>query len=89
MLKSLVKGLIERAMQAEMTAHLGYSKHAPEGRNGGNSRNGTSSKTLTGEFGEVDIPVPRDRQSSFAPKIVPKGQTRWTGFDDKVCMRGA
>lgn len=83
-LKELTKRLIERAMTAEMTDHLGYEKgHARENKNG-NSRNGYSSKTITGDFGETEIQVPRDRDSSFDPQIVKKGQKRFKGFDDKV-----
>ena len=71
-------------MQAELTHHLGYEKHSPEGKNSGNSRNGKSRKTLKGEFGTLPIEVPRDRQATFEPKIVPKGQTRFEGFDDLI-----
>lgn len=84
LLKQLTKAVLERAMQAELTHHLGYEKHSPEGNNSGNSRNGRSRKTLKGEFGNLPVDVPRDRQSSFEPKIVPKGQTRFSGFDDKI-----
>jgi putative transposase len=84
LLKQLTKALLERAMHAEMSEHLGYEKHDPAGKNTGNSRNGTSSKTLQGEFGRLPIDVPRDRNSSFDPKIIPKGQTRFTGFDEKI-----
>jgi len=84
LLKQLTKRLLERAMQAEMTDHLGYDKHAPSGKNSGNSRNGTSKKTVTGEFGNLDISVPRDRNSTFEPIIIPKGESRFTGFDDKI-----
>ena len=84
LLKQLTKRLIERAMQAEMTNHLGYDKHAPTGKNSGNSRNGTYKKTVSGEFGNLDISVPRDRNSTFEPIIVPKGEGRFTGFDDKI-----
>ncbi len=84
LLKQFTKAVLERAMQAELTEHLGYEKHAPEGKNTGNSRNGTSKKTLKGDFGELPLAVPRDRNSSFAPQIVPKGQTRFEGFDDKI-----
>jgi putative transposase len=84
LLKQLTKALLERAMQAEMTGHLGYEKHDRSGNNTGNSRNGKSSKTLKGEFGRLPIEVPRDRNSTFEPKIIPKGQTRWTGFDEKI-----
>ena len=84
LLKQLTKAVLERAMAAELTHHLGYEKHSPEGNNSGNSRNGRSKKTLKGEFGTLPIDVPRDRQSSFEPKIIPKGQTRFDGFDDKI-----
>jgi putative transposase len=84
LLKQLTKAVLERAMQAEMSHHLGYEKHEPKGHNSGNSRNGKSKKTLKGEFGTLPIEVPRDRQSSFEPRIVPKGQTRFDGFDDLI-----
>ncbi len=84
LLKQLTKAVIERALQAELTTHLGYEKHSPEGHNSGNTRNGVSAKQLKGEFGEVQIEVPRDRQASFEPKLVAKGQTRFAGFDDKI-----
>ncbi len=84
LLKQLTKAVLERAMQAELTAHLGYEKHAAAGDNSGNSRNGKSRKTLTGDFGKLPLEVPRDRDSSFEPQIVPKGQTRFSGFDDKI-----
>jgi putative transposase len=84
LLKQLTKALLERAMQAEITHHLGYQKHDAAGNNSGNSRNGKSKKTLKGDFGTLPIEVPRDRNSSFEPRIVPKGQTRFEGFDDKI-----
>ena len=84
LLKQLTKRLVERALDAEMTAHLGHERHAPVANASGNTRNGRSRKTLKGEFGELPIEVPRDRQGSFEPQIVPKHQTRWTGFDEKV-----
>jgi putative transposase len=84
LLKQLTKALVERALQAELTTHLGYEKHDPAGHNNGNSRNGTSTKQLQGEFGTIQIEVPRDRQASFEPKLVAKGQTRFEGFDDKI-----
>ncbi len=82
--KELQKRLLQRAMQAELTDHLGYAKHDPSGRNSGNSRNGTSPKTLTGEFGEIALEVPRDRNGSFEPQIVAKGQRRFEGFDRAI-----
>lgn len=84
LLKQLTKALLERALAAEMDDHLGYAKHEPAGRNGGNSRNGMSRKTLKTEQGPLPIEVPRDRDSRFEPQIVAKGQTRFTGFDDKI-----
>jgi putative transposase len=84
LLKRLTKKLVEGALGAELTHHLGYEKHAAAGQGSGNSRNGASSKTLKGDFGEVRIEVPRDRNGSFEPKIVGKHQRRFTGFDDKI-----
>ena len=84
LLKQLTKALLERAMQAELTGHLGYEKHDPAGHNSGNSRNGASRKKLKGDFGEIELETPRDRNGTFEPKIVERHQTRWTGFDDKI-----
>ncbi len=84
LLKQLTKALLERAMQAEMTEHLGYEKHDQAGNNSGNSRNGKTTKALKGDFGELPLETPRDRNGTFEPKIVGKGQTRFTGFDDKI-----
>src|SRR3954468_3775000 len=84
LLKQLTKALVERAMNAELTHHLGYQKNDPQGRGSGNSRNGTSRKKLKGDFGEVEIEVPRDREGEFEPKIVGKHQRRFDGFDDKI-----
>ena len=84
LIKQLTKSILERALESELTHELGYEKHSPAGRNGGNSRNGRSSKTLKTDYGELDISVPRDRNSEFEPRIVKKGQRRFTGFDDKI-----
>jgi putative transposase len=84
LLKQLTKAVVERALQAEMSAHLGHGKHEPVANSVGNTRNGTSNKTLKGEFGELPIEIPRDRQGSFEPQLITKHQTRWTGFDDKI-----
>jgi putative transposase len=84
LLKQFTKAVVERAMEAEMNEHLGYEKHDPAGANSGNSRNGFTRKTLTGEFGEMEIATPRDRNGEFEPRIVRKNQTRWPGFDDKI-----
>lgn len=84
LLKQLTKRLLEKAMQAEMTDHLGYAKNAPAGNNTGNSRNGSYKKKVKGDFGEIDLTVPRDRNASFDPAIIPKGESRFKGFDDKI-----
>ncbi len=84
LLKQLTKALVERALQAEMAEHLGHDKHEPVTNSTGNARNGKSRKTLKGEFGELPIEIPRDREGSFEPQLIPKHQTRWTGFDDKI-----
>ena len=84
LLKELTKRLLEKAMESELTHHLGYEKHSPAGKKSGNSRNGKSAKTLKGDFGEMPIEVPRDRNGDFNPQIIPKHQTRFSGFDDKI-----
>jgi putative transposase len=84
LLKQLTKAVLERALQGEMREHLGYAKHDPAGDNSGNSRNGVTRKMLKGDFGEIDLETPRDRNGEFEPQIVKKSQTRWTGFDDKI-----
>jgi putative transposase len=84
LLKQLTKALVERALDAELTHHLGYEKNDPQGRGSGNSRNGKGKKKLKGDFGEVEIEVPRDREGEFEPKIVGKHQRRFTGFDGKI-----
>ena len=84
LLAQLTQRLIERALDVEMTAHLGYERHGAVAHPSGNTRNGRSKKTLKGEFGEVPIEVPRDRQGTFEPQLVPKHQTRWSGFDEKI-----
>lgn len=84
LLEDLTKRLLERALEGELTEHLGYEKHAREGRNGGNSRNGRTKKRVKTDAGEVEIEVPRDREGSFEPQLVPKGQRRLPGFDEKV-----
>lgn len=84
LLKALTKALVERALEGELTHHLGYEKNDPVGYGNGNSRNGKSRKTLKSEQGEVEIAVPRDRQGSFEPQLVRKYQTRWDGLDEKI-----
>ncbi len=84
LLNQLTKSVLETALDAEMTEHLGYEKHDVVGRGSGNSRNGTRSKTVLTEIGPVEIEVPRDIDSSFAPQIVKKRQRRLTGIDEIV-----
>jgi transposase-like protein len=80
----LKKITVEAALGGEIEEHLGYSKHEVRGRGTGNSRNGYSRKTLKGDHGEVEIDTPRDRNGTFEPQIVRKGQTRLTQFDDQI-----
>ena len=84
LLKQLTKQLLERAMAAEMTEHVGYDKHDAAGNNSGNSRNGKSAKTIRGTFGELALETPRDRNGTFEPQIIEKHQTRFTGFDKNI-----
>jgi putative transposase len=84
LLGRLTKVVLEGALEGEMDAHLGYARHDPAGRDGGNSRNGHRSKTVLTEAGPVGISVPRDRDASFEPKIVAKRQRRLGGIDDMV-----
>jgi len=84
LLKQLTKQLLERAMAAEMTEHVGYEKHDAAGNNSGNSRNGKSAKTIKGSFGTMPLEVPRDRNGTFEPQIIEKHQTRFTGFDENI-----
>src|SRR5215831_11548722 len=84
LLKELTKAVIERCLETELDTHLGYPKLGRKGNAVGNTRNGHSQKTLKGEQGHVDIEAPRDRQGTFEPQLVKKGQTRMVGFDDKI-----
>src|SRR6266576_4019966 len=83
-LAQLTKRLVERAMSAELTEYLGYEPHQEPPGGSGNTRNGSTAKTLTTEHGAVRIETPRDRKGSFEPQIVRKGQRRFEGFDDKI-----
>jgi putative transposase len=80
----MVKETIEAFLELELEEHLGYPKHDPEGRGSGNSRNGATSKTVRGDFGQVEIETPRDRNSSFEPKLVAKRQTSVGNFSEAV-----
>lgn len=82
--QQLMKLTVETALNAELDEHLGYPKHDPAGNGSGNSRNGSSRKRLKGQYGEVDIDAPRDRNSSFEPQFVKKGQSRLTQMDDQI-----
>src|ERR1017187_4888166 len=83
-LRQLTKALMERALEAEMATHLGYERHDQEAKPNGNRRNGKSKKTLKGDFGEIEIATPRDREATFEPRIIAKGQTRMAGLDAKI-----
>jgi transposase-like protein len=83
LLKHLPKRVVEWALEAELTAHLGYAPHARHDSGGGHSRNGEGKKRVQTETGQCDMVVPRDRNGSFAPQLVKKRQRRLEGFDDK------
>ena len=84
LLKQLTKALLERALNTELTHHLGYEKHERATEKGENARNGASEKTLATEQGEMLVQIPRDRNATFEPQIVRKHQRRFAGFDDKI-----
>ena len=84
LLPGMIKRAVEAALHAEMTDHLGYERHAAEGRGSGNSRNGLTGKTVQTTAGPVDLDVPRDRNGTFDPITVPKGTRRLTDFDDMI-----
>jgi putative transposase len=86
LLGKLTKMVLESALEGKMSDHLGYPAGDPAGRNGGNCRNGRRPKTVVTEIGPVEVEVPRDRQSTFAPKIVAKRQRRLTGVEDLVSL---
>ena len=82
--RELLKLTVETALNAELTDHLGYEKHGNSRAAKGNARNGSSSKTLKSQHGEVEISTPRDRDGSFEPQLVRKNQTRLTQMDDQI-----
>ena len=84
LLSQVTKAVLERALAEEMSEHLGYDKHDPAGRGSGNSRNGVTGKRLLTEVGGIEVEVPRDRNGSFSPQIVRKGQSRLDGFNDRI-----
>jgi putative transposase len=83
-LPELVKRVLEAGLQAELTGHLGYEKHDRAGMGSGNSRNGSTGKRLGTEVGDIELATPRDRQGSFEPRLVPKGQRRVGGLSDMI-----
>jgi putative transposase len=83
-LPELVKAVLERGMDAELTSHLGYERGDVAGRGSGNSRNGTSPKTVGTEVGDIGLDQPRDRNSTFASRLVPKGARRLGGLEDMI-----
>ncbi len=84
LLAQVTRAVLERALGEELAVHLGYDNHDPAGRGSGNSRNGSTPKRLLTEVGAVELAVPRDRNGTFDPKIVRKGQTRLDGFNDRI-----
>ena len=84
LLAELTKRLVERAMEVELTDHVGYEPHCEPPGGAANQRNGTTPKTLITEHGKVQLNAPRDRDGSFEPKIVRKRQRRFVGFDEKI-----
>jgi putative transposase len=83
-LPELVRRVLEAGLQAELTDHLGYEKHDRTGHGSGNSRNGAMSKRLGTEVGDIDLATPRDRNGSFEPRLVPKGERRLGGLSDMI-----
>jgi len=83
-LPEMIKAVLERGLASELTGHLGYERGDPAGRGSGNSRNGTSGKTVASEVGDIDLAVPRDRAGSFEPRLVPKGTRRTGGLDEMI-----
>jgi putative transposase len=84
LLAQLTKRVVERALEVELTDHLGYEPHREPPGGAGNQRNGSTSKTLQTEHGPVSVRTPRDRDGTFAPKLVRKRQRRFEGFDEKI-----
>jgi putative transposase len=82
--RQLLKLTVESALKAELDEHLGYERHAPAGRGSGNSRNGYSGKTLKGDLGEIPLQTPRDRNGTFEPQLIAKGQTRLAHLDSQI-----
>src|SRR5438270_12674944 len=88
LLTGLVRQVLQTGLEVEMSDHLGYERHAPQGKGTGNSRNGSYPKTVTTDIGKVDLRVHRDRNASFEPVTVPKGQRRLDGLAGQVISPG-
>ena len=84
LIKQFAKAILERALQAEMSTHLGHEPGESVSNEAGNKRNGTTSKTVQGELGKLEISVPRDREGTFEPQLVKKRQTRLRGLDTRI-----
>ena len=84
LISQLTKRLIDRSLESEIFHHLGYEKHASEGNNTGNSRNGSTPKTVKTSTSELDLSIPRDREGEFEPQLIKPHQRRFTGFDELV-----
>lgn len=84
LLQQIMRRALQGALDAELEEHLGYSKHSSKGKNSGNSRNGSTTKILKSDLGEIPVTTPRDRNGTFEPEIVKKNQRRFDGFDDKI-----
>ncbi len=84
LIETLTKAITERVLEGELTHHLGYPKNSPAGNNSGNSRNGKTNKTVKGKNGDLNLDIPRDRNSSFEPQLIEKRQKRFDGFDEKI-----
>src|ERR1700730_6046292 len=84
LIKQLTKAIIERCLETELDVHLGYPKHGRRESSTGNARKGSRRKKLKGTQGEIEIAIPRDRQTSFEPQLVQKHQTRLEGFEDNI-----
>lgn len=83
-IKRLTKSALEALLEVEMEEHVGYPKYAEEGKNTGNSRNGKTSKKVRGDFGEINVDTPRDRNASFEPQLIKKRESNLGNFTDKI-----
>jgi hypothetical protein len=84
LLKGMLKAALERGLEVELTDHIGYERGDPDASMFANSRNGTTAKTVAGEIGDVELAVPRDRNGTFTPQLIPKGSRRLGGLDEMI-----